>query len=138
MIANIHNLIHILNSFPLDKMGKNIYLTYELTGFFLKGQTQQETNELNIKWGIYLARLNKLIGVEEYLTVNEISQHLKISKQNVHNILKRQDQNEPVLPFVSTNRGKRVKTSDYINFLNKHYMVTHSASAVQNTENPDE
>lgn len=138
MIMNIHNLIHILNTFPLDKIGKNVYLTYEITGFTLKGQTEQETQELNSKWSIYLARLNKLAGVEEYLTVSEIAQHLKISKQNVHNILKRQDQNEPVLPFVSTNRGKRVKTSDYINFLNKSYMVTHSASAAQSKENPDE
>lgn len=138
MIMNIHNLTHILNTFPLDKIGRNVYLTYEITGFSLKGQSEQETKELNSKWSIYINRLNKLVGVEEYLTVNEIAQHLKISKQNVHNILKRQDQNEPVLPFVSTNRGKRVKTSDYINFLNKNYMVSHSASVVQSKGSPDE
>lgn len=138
MIVNIHTLIHILNSFPLENIGEDVYLTYEVTGFSFKALTQEETNELNKKWNIYLKKLNKIVGVEEYLTVLEISQHLKISKQHVHNILKRQDPNEPVLPYVSTNRGKRIKTSDYINFLNKHYMINSSASAVQNTENLDE
>lgn len=136
MIANIHTLVEVLNKFPLENIGKNVYITYEITGFKLKGQTEEETNNLNDRWKIYLKLLNKVVSAEEYLTVSEIAQHLKISKQNVHNILKRQDQNGPVLPFVSTNRGKRIKTSDYINFLNKQYMIKDSASVAQSTENP--
>lgn len=121
MIINIHKFAQTIHNLPLEEMDKNINLIYDKTGFSLAGENLEETTFLNRRWSLVLNELNKHTGTEEYLTVLEVATHLKMSKQSVFNILKRQDHNLAVLPYIRTDRGIRIKRSDYLMFLSQHY-----------------
>ena len=122
MNVNLNHLIHVLKSFPIKNIPKDTRLIYEKTGFRLEGESIEETEELNKKWSLYIDQLNKISFYEEFLTVSEIAEHLKISTASVHKILKEQDQNNPTLPYIDTSVGKRIRTIDYIRFLEQCYI----------------
>lgn len=121
MLVDLHRLIHVLNKMPLHNIPEGTLLTYDVTGFSLKGNTNEETLQLNLKWRNYIDILNKLANVEEYLTVSEIATHLNMSSTTVHKILKGQDKENPVLPFIRTSIGIRIKSSDYLQYLERNY-----------------
>lgn len=135
MFVDLHRFIHILNKFPLQNIPEGTQLVHDVTGFSLKGVDLDDTKHLNDKWKNYLNVLNKIVGFEEYLTISEIATHLNMSQTTIHKIIKGQDKDYPVLPFIETSVGKRVKTSDYIAFLEGCYRPTSSSSA-QNRGNP--
>lgn len=137
MIVNIRQLVNRLNHIPLQNIPSHVELCFDKTGFTFKGKNPEETKELNQKWRHYLVRLNKIAGVEEYLTVAEVAEHLSVSIASVHKIIKEQDKDNPILPYIRTNIGIRIKTSDYLDYLSKCY-EPNSAFSVQNRENLDE
>lgn len=121
MIINLRKLVSALKRLPIESMGEDVLLTYDITGFKLVASTEEETRRLNKRWDLLIKDINRFACVEEYLTVAEVANHLHISKQSVLNILKRQDGLVAVLPYVRTDKGIRIKTSDYLIFLAQHY-----------------
>lgn len=123
MLINLKKLVSSLKRLPIEEMGENVLLTFDITGFKLVGENEEETKKLNRRWDLLLKDLNRFAVVEDYLTVAEVANHLHISKQSVLNLLKKQDGHETALPYIRTDRGIRIKTSDYLIFLSQHYFV---------------
>lgn len=57
------------------------------------------------------------ISTESFLTVLEISEHLKLSKQIIYQLVNNGD-----IPCILINKNIRIKKSDYLRFLEKNYI----------------
>lgn len=138
MFIKFNLLNNFMKKVKSEGIPNNIYLCFDnLIGFHFKDEKHEDSNTYNTRWGKELEFLNKQVGIEEYLTVSEIASHLKISVNSIYNIIKEQDKENPILPYVDTSRGIRIKNIDYIIFLEKHYIFNYQDD-VGNIENLDE
>jgi len=121
MFTNIHKLIEELNRVNLDNIPEHVELCFEETGFYMKGKTIEETIDLNKRYKLLISNLNKISGVEEMLTVSKIAKHLQMSPNTIYELLKNNLPNTPQLKYIQTERGVRIRNSDYYEFLHECY-----------------
>lgn len=122
MVINFQNMIKIIEHYNMNRhLGPDVDLIFDINGFRLQSKDKAETDRLNTKWSMFLKNLNKQAFVEEFLTVEEVATHLKVSRQTVLNLLKNQDSQNPEIRYLLTNKGYRIFASDYKNYLEKNY-----------------
>lgn len=125
MFINFKELIRTLEDIELDNIPDYVRICFDKTGFYFEGNSPEETKELNVRWKWLITILNKRAGVQEMLSISDIAKHLGMSPNTVRSILKEQDKNNIVLPFINTSRGIKIKTSDYFKFLENNYTTTY-------------
>lgn len=120
MFVPLHHLHTFLNTLPLDEFPKDTLFAYDAAkGFYFDIENDpQRTLYWNQRLHLFLLKLNRVSGHEEYLTVKEIATHLKVSTDFVYSMIKGQDDTHPVLPSIKTSAGYRIHVRDYLYYLN--------------------
>lgn len=116
MFINLKTLIKQLNSIEKQEIKEDYILCFDETGFSVKDNNGETVKDRVIRGT--LKELNKETGIEDFLKVSDIAKHLNVSQNTVLSILKNPDE-ENTLPYFTVGKSIRVKSSDYINFLEK-------------------
>jgi len=120
MFVNLKAFKGALDRLPLENLPDDTIILYDVNGFSLKSSS----------WGAHdlrstplLSELNRMVNHNEMLTVSEIAGHLKMSRNTIYSFLRKEGKNSPQMPYIETEKGIRVLSSDYLAFLETCYQT---------------